>query len=349
MQHNQSNIENLQGNFASDIYQTKGESEVEIANYDAAILSLSKAIKLNPENKSAFFERAIAYFEIGKFDEALEDYLACSVVLTPQKLFDFSLGITTGGFRGFQDASIEFFPLLCHSLRGIGSLLWMNIAHPISAPNEFAESITNFCELLQTCDKAELAKTLVPEMYELIVNWNNLSHKKRGELAGYSLSKYGTDLFLSIATLKGARYVQACRSIKKAEKLCLLETLAKSPEHKKALIQASNQWNKHRSDWFSKVQIEADKQSKHLLNSNKYLKGRSILSHANPEELLQKHAGRGYKIKGIPGESGFKERVDFGEVIGYFIEVETGKQTPTSIGIIHYSKKGAHIVPAKPK
>jgi len=43
-----------------------------------------------------------------------------------------------------------------------------------------------------------------------------------------------------------------------------------------------------------------------------------------------------------------KERVNFGKVIGEHVSKETGVKTQTTWGKIHYSKKGAHIVPSKP-
>lgn len=44
-----------------------------------------------------------------------------------------------------------------------------------------------------------------------------------------------------------------------------------------------------------------------------------------------------------------KTRVDFGKNIGTYVDPETGKSAETTVGIIHNSKKGAHIVPARPK
>ena len=49
---------------------------------------------------------------------------------------------------------------------------------------------------------------------------------------------------------------------------------------------------------------------------------------------------------GLPGS---KERVSFNKNIGIYIDPVTGNQTPTTMGIIHYSKNGYHVVPAKPK
>ena len=43
-----------------------------------------------------------------------------------------------------------------------------------------------------------------------------------------------------------------------------------------------------------------------------------------------------------------KERLDFVEIIGNYVD-ENGNSQPTTIGIIHKSKTGCHIVPAKPK
>jgi len=59
--------------------------------------------------------------------------------------------------------------------------------------------------------------------------------------------------------------------------------------------------------------------------------------------LLDDFAGKGQPVGNVPrGQPGFKERVDFGQVIG-----EINGQ-PTTKGIIHYSKDGAHLVPANP-
>lgn len=44
-----------------------------------------------------------------------------------------------------------------------------------------------------------------------------------------------------------------------------------------------------------------------------------------------------------------KERVDFGQIIGLYVDFETGIGLETDMGMIHYGKKGAHIVPARPK
>lgn len=43
-----------------------------------------------------------------------------------------------------------------------------------------------------------------------------------------------------------------------------------------------------------------------------------------------------------------REVINFGIVIGVFSDPKTGRGRPTTRGTIHYSKTGAHVVPAQP-
>jgi len=90
-------------------------------------------------------------------------------------------------------------------------------------------------------------------------------------------------------------------------------------------------------------------QGKHIPGHNNYTPGRSPLTHPNPQKLWDDHAGKGQPVNNIPvGQPGSKERVDFGEKIGDYVDQNTKQSIPTTKGLIHYGKKGAHIVPAKP-
>ncbi|MGN9866613.1 T7SS effector LXG polymorphic toxin [Bacillus swezeyi] len=60
------------------------------------------------------------------------------------------------------------------------------------------------------------------------------------------------------------------------------------------------------------------------------------------QELLDKYAGTGEILKNG------REVVNFGQKIGKAYDMKTGKYIETTRGTIHYSKDGAHIVPAKP-
>lgn len=86
-------------------------------------------------------------------------------------------------------------------------------------------------------------------------------------------------------------------------------------------------------------------QEKHFPGHNSYTPGRSILT-ADPRKLAES-AGTRQQVGSIPvGMPGSKERVDFGGAIGTYI-AGAGAATSTTNGIIHYSKDGIHIVPAR--
>ena len=62
------------------------------------------------------------------------------------------------------------------------------------------------------------------------------------------------------------------------------------------------------------------------------------------------YSGKGKPVNAAPrGQPGFRERFDTGnQVIGAYNDPETNTLVPTTRGIIHYSGKGAHIVPSEP-
>lgn len=90
--------------------------------------------------------------------------------------------------------------------------------------------------------------------------------------------------------------------------------------------------------------IHIGKQGKHILGHNNYQKGKSILniSTNDAQKLINKYSGKGRKI----GTS--REIVNFKKVIGKYVDPKTGKSYDTTVGTIHYSKSGTHLVPEKP-
>lgn len=95
------------------------------------------------------------------------------------------------------------------------------------------------------------------------------------------------------------------------------------------------------------VKLHMGAQRKHINPAD----GRSSLDHPDPQRLLDRVAGTGEVVSpNLPprGTNGFRERVDFGEVIGTYVD-SAGNRFPTTMGIIHYGKHGAHIVPARPR
>lgn len=93
-------------------------------------------------------------------------------------------------------------------------------------------------------------------------------------------------------------------------------------------------------------------QGKHYKTAHNYEPGKSFLTiDINKlQELVNKFAGTGQVVdpKFPKGSVQFRERVDFGEVIGMYKEIGNPTEYPTTKGIIHYSKSGCHVVPAKP-
>lgn len=99
------------------------------------------------------------------------------------------------------------------------------------------------------------------------------------------------------------------------------------------------------------AKVNVGQQEKHIPGTNNYkneIANGKVKSTINGDvndvqRLLDEKAGTGTMI----GNN--KERVDFGEIIGQYVDPNTGIATDTTVGIIHYGKKGAHIVPARPK
>ncbi|MGA4363869.1 polymorphic toxin type 50 domain-containing protein, partial [Pantoea ananatis] len=102
------------------------------------------------------------------------------------------------------------------------------------------------------------------------------------------------------------------------------------------------------------ITINKGQQNKHIPGTNEYKTAaassgsqRSILT-ADPKSLLPQ-LGTGQQVgKVVVGLAGSKERIDFGKAIGTFVDKDTGLSVPTTKGIVHYGKDGAHIVPARP-
>ncbi|TXC84870.1 polymorphic toxin type 50 domain-containing protein [Paraburkholderia azotifigens] len=95
--------------------------------------------------------------------------------------------------------------------------------------------------------------------------------------------------------------------------------------------------------------MNAGRQGKHQPDHNNFIPGRSELTYPDPQELVDHFAGTGQPANNVaPGQPRSRERVNFGSVIGNYVDPVTGDQVPTTNGIIHYRKDGVHIVPGRP-
>ena len=90
--------------------------------------------------------------------------------------------------------------------------------------------------------------------------------------------------------------------------------------------------------------IHIGKQGKHIVGHNNYVKGKSILNISidKAQNLVKKYSGTGQQI------GANKERVNFKTIIGKYVDPKTGKAYDTTVGTIHYSNSGTHIVPSRP-
>ncbi len=90
--------------------------------------------------------------------------------------------------------------------------------------------------------------------------------------------------------------------------------------------------------------VHAGKQGKHIVGHNNYVKGKSIMNGTidDIQKLIDDFAGTGQ------WKTANKEMVDFGKIIGKYVDINTGEVLDTTRGIIHYSQNGVHIVPSKP-
>jgi filamentous hemagglutinin len=98
----------------------------------------------------------------------------------------------------------------------------------------------------------------------------------------------------------------------------------------------------------AKPDVDWLKQSRHVPGSPGFVRGKSEL--LAPADELAPFLGKGQPI--VPGKSfgqaGYRERVDFGVPIGIHRPTFGGPAELTSVGIVHYSKTGFHIVPGRP-
>lgn len=90
--------------------------------------------------------------------------------------------------------------------------------------------------------------------------------------------------------------------------------------------------------------IHFGKQAKHLPGQPNHDSSKSTITIGIQElqRLVELKAGTGRR------EGKNKEVVDFGSIIGLFRATASGPGVPTTVGTIHYSKTGAHVVPARP-
>jgi len=354
------NPNSLHPHLASNISLSKGKIHSELGCYDKAIQALNQAIRKNPENREAFFEKAIAHFELGQVDQVVQDFTESTWTTTPIPSTDtysqeFAQGLILGGIEGGTIGIQEFVPSMLASINGLSHALWTFAAHPNDVSLEIVQAAEDCIQYIKNHSLGEVglktSEILIPELYETIINWDALTPQSRGEQVGYIIGKYGVDIFAVGGLIKGFK---AYLNLKKANALLTFERCAKSESEMHAILAQSIKRSAHRQQYLKKtnLKIQWDKQAKHIEGHVFYEEGKSILKHPHPERLIQEYAGTGIKAPRsghIPGAPGYVEIVDFEEFIGFKINPDTGEKIATSVGKIHYAKDGVHVVPTHPE
>lgn len=325
--------------------------------FGQAIEALTEALIIDPTNSEAYLERAIAYFELGNFELAIRDFLASGnsvkkvLPLDPYNL-EFAIGLAKGGHAGLIDGTLEMPASLMNTIYGLGRLLWAGATHPIDTYGELSESVHEIIIYLRTEEALNIAIDMVPELRQLLEQWDSLDSNARGEQAGYILGKYGLEVIIPGTAIKAIKKYQ---NLRRANALCTLESMSISVENKVVLEKLAQEAAVQRVQFFKTAKLNPDKQGKHLVGHRNYdpkLGDKfqpSILRHPDPEKLLKEHAGKGSPKVVFEHGQGYKEVVDFREYIGDFFDEKTNQFLSTTRGTIHYDKTGsAHIVPASP-
>lgn len=354
-----------------------GQSYMETAQYSKAIEVLSDLIQKDPTNQEAYFHRASAYFETGNFDEAVADFLSSdsgNKIVKSASLAskEFTLALTASLQKGTSESIVDFVPSLCHSAYGLSTTLWAlhwstspfnpealsNVKNFANASYEMGTCIVNYCKNID----AETLDGYVDQVKLLYQQYDQLNDAQKGELIGYTIGRYGVDIFVGAMTGtaagKGIQYANKmaplCRNLRNANRICNFEAILISETKKKAILLSSLAHAAEREAYFKTVKINWYKQNKHIPGEHNFLpdRGKILIEKAELEALAKKYAGKGQRISGPILEANYKERVDFGKIIGEYALKEEGrpvKYFSTSKGIITYAKDGSmHVWPSDP-
>jgi|GEM_PF-2448724 len=345
---------NLGNELLAKIHLLKGQVESESCLYKEALLDLTKAIQKNPSMKEAYFERAVAYFELGQFDKAIEDFIQSGVRSTSwSHPTQWGLGILAGMTEGGCRSVADFLPSLFGAFNDISNGLWAFTKNPIGVSQELVHAAQECIDYLRSQPLLHTMQDMVPELKSLLQNDHLLSDFDRGQLVGLIIGKYGTDILFPKYAIKA---VKSYHDLKKANQILTFEALASAETAQEVITKATQrQALKAEIRKNGNLKIHPGRQGKHIEGHPNYKDlleknhNPSIFKHPDPERLIESYAGTGRKMRGdIPGSPGYQEIVNFEEFIGYAINKGTGERTSTTWGKIHYAQDGIHIVPYYP-
>ena len=229
---------------SSKLERTKGFAECEIGLYDEAILTLSNYMKNHPHYESDYLERAIAYFETGQLDQAIEDFARSGFSASPippdwkddlDLVTGFTLGLGKGGFESVVETLIFTETTLANLPQG----LWALATKPTEVSRAVCQAFEHAIQYIKEEGPGGVLYQMFPEAQELVKGGDQLSYSRQGELMGIMAGKVGIELLLLKGTKKG---VQIFRELREANASLTLSRLSKSLEARQIISAHQEAW-----------------------------------------------------------------------------------------------------------
>jgi hypothetical protein len=257
--------------------------------------------------------------------------------------------------QGVNKSTEEFTPsAILSTLSGIGQGLWHFVKEPYTLTHECAAIIQGSVQEIIAHLTPEQIEQLIPEIKEVVKRWHSINTFEQGRFIGKIIGKYGVDIFACAGTMK---IVKAYHELKYTNASMTLSACAKSVKNRNLIHSEVAARINQRKNLFKdgKIEINWARQHKHIpgeINFNP-TKGRFWVSKEELSELILEKFGTGQPVllNIMPFSPGYKERVNFGKLIGEYalkIKDQPIKFIPTTNGIIVYSKNGVHVIPSNP-
>lgn len=233
-----------QENFLS----VRGASSYKMGAYDQAVLDYTNLLNYQPEASLPYLQRSASYCLMGDYAKSFSDfqtYTNATTSATPEKIPFDTLEFSKGFGIGLKEGCID-------SVGGTVDFAKNLTLHPINTSVEIYKSCETLAVMCKEGEFKEIAHALAPELSELVTNWDYLESERRGELAGYAVGKYGTDIAIGngvakvgstvakgISTLKNStKQAKALSVLSQGKTLALIETAIESPKPIEIIHQA---------------------------------------------------------------------------------------------------------------
>ncbi|MCP5489918.1 MAG: hypothetical protein H7A42_02245 [Chlamydiales bacterium] len=260
-------LETLKEKTEEDLLLRKGQLQTQLGLFDEAIQTLTSCIRENPKNKESYFERAVAYFEKGNFELSIADFLQADYKPKPTigtVGLDFCAGLISGICISAGDTTIHFIPSMLSSISGLAHGLWAFACDPTDVSVQMYHACRALIDFLTDHSTLEVIQTLVPEVKELMHNSKTLSERRKGELIGSIIGRYGTDFLLFAGIGKG---VKVFHDLQRANRFLTLEKMAKDASKWTTLEEIHQAWWKKTKSTLDQIKVAEESKLSHALGS----------------------------------------------------------------------------------